>query len=348
MNRQLPFVSVIIPTYNRYIHLKDCVNSFLKLMYPADRYEIIICDNNSTDATKDVADSVGKLSAVPIIYYLEKRQGLHFARNSAAKIAGGDILYFTDDDVIADPMMLDEIVKIFDIDPKIGCATGKILPSFATPPPKWVRRYLINSLLSLTETNKHEVLMVSQNDMVFGCHEAIKRTVFSRSGGFKPEITGKICLGDGETGLNSKIRDMGYYFAYTAKSIIYHKMTTERMTLNYIVNRFGNMAYCNSYTDYRLHRRKDLIVRRMFRRNTTGVIERFAKTIVKIILGRESWHFLPAYLLYFHNRNRYDLKLLRDEGFRRMVEIDDWLAIDDDDPAIRYFTERQKSADLEF
>jgi hypothetical protein len=37
--------------------------------------------------------------------------------------------------------------------------------------------------------------------------------------------------------------------------------------------------------------------------------------------------FLPAHLVYLHNRNRFDLKLFRDSEFRRIVEIDDWLNV---------------------
>ena len=62
------------------------------------------------------------------------------------------------------------------------------------------------------------------------------------------------------TGLNIKIRSMGYRFAYTASSNIYHVIPKERMTLSYLVRRVGNQGYCDSYTEYRSHRDRRLIL----------------------------------------------------------------------------------------
>jgi hypothetical protein len=56
-------------------------------------------------------------------------------------------------------------------------------------------------------------------------------------------------------------------------------------------------------------------------------------TTAKILIGRESWRFFPAWIAYLHSKNRYDLKLLTDSTFRQMAEIDDWLT--DDPPSSR-------------
>ena len=47
-----PYVSVIIPTYNRARMLQVTLDSFLAQDYPQDRYEIIVANNNSTDDTQ--------------------------------------------------------------------------------------------------------------------------------------------------------------------------------------------------------------------------------------------------------------------------------------------------------
>ena len=51
------FVSIIISTYNRAQYIGITIDSFLRQSYPAEQYEIIICDNNSTDNTKEVIES---------------------------------------------------------------------------------------------------------------------------------------------------------------------------------------------------------------------------------------------------------------------------------------------------
>lgn len=325
MNKD-PFVSVIIPTYNRAKMLGLTIESFTGQDYPKELYEIIISDNNSNDNTRDVVAEWQAKSPVPIKYIFEKRQGVHYARNSAAKIAKGEILYYTDDDMIADTRLIEEIVKVFDLDPQIGTVTGLVLGKFDVEPPKWVTKYLINGNLSLTDKNKREELIISLDDCgVYSCHQAIKRDVFFKSGGFNPENTAGVWIGDGETGLNIKIRSLGYKFAYTSKSIIHHMIPENRTTLRYLINRVGNQGFCDSYTEYRKHRDRCKIIPLMLKRNTINLIKALGFTLIKIAMGKLSWHFLPANIMYFHKRNVYDLKLHANESFRKIVEIDDWI-----------------------
>lgn len=105
-----------------------------------------------------------------------------------------------------------------------------------------------------------------------------------------------------------------------------------RTTLKYLIKRIGNQGFCDSYTDYRNHRDKSKIISSMLKRNTIGIVKTFVSTLVQIAMSKRSWHFLPAYFMYFHKRNIYDLKLYTNESFRKKVEIDDW--INDDEQVI--------------
>mgnify|MGYP000973157067 CR=1 FL=1 len=256
-------ITVIIPTYNRAHLLPLTLDSFISQTYPKENYEIIVSDNNSTDSTKELAAQYVINSPVTVKYIFEKRQGVHYARNSAAMQSRGDILYFTDDDMIADPDLLINLVQLFSYNPKIGCVTSRILPRFEVAPPKWVQKHLINAYLSLTDNDRPEQLVISENDtMVYSCHQGIKSDVFFKSGGFNPENTAGVWIGDGETGLNIKIKAMGYLFAYISSSVIYHIIPQERMTLSYLIRRIGNQGYCDSYTDYRQHRKREKILQK--------------------------------------------------------------------------------------
>lgn len=322
-----PFVSIIIPTYNRAHLLPLTLDSFIALDYPHDHYEIIIADNNSTDTTGEViACYCARHDNIKTIF--EVRQGVHYARNSAAKVSKGDILYYTDDDMIADRNLLVEIVKVFALDPKIGTATGMIIGQFDVPPPRWVKKYLINGYLSLTGENRTEELIITPDDLVYSCHQAIRRDVFFSAGGFNPENTAGVWIGDGETGLGIKIKKQGYKFAYNAKSIIHHIIPQSRTTLRYFIGRKANQGFADSYTDYRKHRNRAKIVPLMLKRNTIILGIALSVTLLKIVLGLLSWHFFPAEIMYFYKRNVYDLRLYRYETFRRIVEIDDWVIIE--------------------
>ena len=109
-------VSIIIPTYNRSSYIVQTLNSFINQDIGLESYEIIICDNNSTDETEFVVKNFINLNSSHKIYYIkESRQGVHFARNTASKFAKGDFLYFTDDDMIANSTTLSELLILFKI-----------------------------------------------------------------------------------------------------------------------------------------------------------------------------------------------------------------------------------------
>ncbi|HEY4743502.1 MAG TPA: glycosyltransferase [Desulfuromonadaceae bacterium] len=325
MGTSLPFVSIIIPTFNRATMLPVTLDSFLAQDYPRDRYEIIIANNNSTDTTPAVIDAYCR--STPLVRSItEARQGVHYARNSAAKTARGDLLYFTDDDMVAEPALIREIVAVFQLDPLIASATGKIIGRFDVPPPPWVKRHLINQYLSLTDEGRPDETIISENDLVYSCHQAVTRPAFFRCGGFNPENTAGVWIGDGETGLGIKLKQAGYKFAYTPRSVIYHMIPPSRTTLGYLIRRIGNQGNCDAYTEYRKHRDKRRILRDLFGKHGGHYLHLLKWTLKNVLQGRESWHFIPAQLAYVYRRIRYDLRLCRDAEFRKLVEVDDWIS----------------------
>ena len=188
-----------------------------------------------------------------------------------------------------------------------------------------MKRHLINQYLSLTELDRPEEVIVSPNDLVYSCHQAILREPFFRCGGFNPENTAGVWIGDGETGLGIKLKEAGFKFAYAPKSVIYHMIPAGRTTLLYLIKRIGNQGNCDSYTDYRRHRTRKGILRDLLYRNSLGFVRTIRECVSNIRMQRESWHFLPARFAYVYRRNLYDLKLLTDAKFRKVVEVDDWL-----------------------
>jgi glycosyltransferase involved in cell wall biosynthesis len=317
-------VSVIIPTYNRAKMLGITIESFINQDYPKDQYEIIIADNNSSDNTKDVVNDWQKRSPVDIRYIFEKRQGVHFARNTAAKIAMGDVLYFTDDDMIADKDLLREIVKVFEFDTKVASVTGRVLPKWEVNPPDWVIKLCYNGLLSINDPP--EEFIISTHDCnVFSCHQAILRDVFFKSGGFNPENTAGMWIGDGETGLNIKIKQLGYKFGFNGASIIYHVIPSQRMTQSYLNQRVANQGNCDSYTQYREHNYSRTQLLKQILKHLINLIISEIKCAMNIILRRVPWRLNHAHVFYCLNRIRYDYKLIVDESWRELILKRDWI-----------------------
>lgn len=320
-------ISVIIPTYNREELLGITIESFVKQNYPKQYFEIIIADNNSNDDTKKVVEKWQKESDVNIIYLFEPRQGVHYARNSAARISSGEILYYTDDDMIADRNLLSEIIKPFQENDKVASVTGKVLPKWEVEPPQWLLECCNNGYLSLND--KGDGLFISDDDPgVWSCHQAISREAFFKSEGFNPENTAGIWIGDGETGLNLKIKKLGYKFAYNGKSITYHIIPSSRMTQEYLNKRLANQGYCDSYTGYRDIKDNEFDLLKNMNTYGDNIIKELQNYLIKRNIKDNQWHIHLAKIFYNLSRIDFDFKLVEDEKWKALVLKNDWLSND--------------------
>lgn len=95
-----PLFSIIIPTYNTKKYITQCVESFAKHNF--DDYEIIICDDGSTDGTIELLKKL-KNSYKNVIIEFNEHIGAGAARNEGIKLAKGKYIFFCDsDDFVSD------------------------------------------------------------------------------------------------------------------------------------------------------------------------------------------------------------------------------------------------------
>lgn len=121
--------SVVICTRDRAEQLKACLSSLPKQSYVP--HEVIVVDNASRDRrTREVA------LAAEVKYVREERPGLGIARNAGISNATGDIIAFTDDDVVLHPNWLERLVSAFDV-PQVAAVTGLVLPAELMTESQW-------------------------------------------------------------------------------------------------------------------------------------------------------------------------------------------------------------------
>jgi len=100
--------SFIIPAYNEEAYLSgtiDKINAIFKQLIPKIQYEIIVCDNNSTDKTSEIA----KAKHCQLVYCTER--SISKTRNTGAKIAKGDWIIFLDADSFPSVQLINDIIS---------------------------------------------------------------------------------------------------------------------------------------------------------------------------------------------------------------------------------------------
>lgn len=118
-----PPVTVVVATRERTEALAVCLDSLARLEYPD--FEVIVVDNDPV--TDNTAKLVSQRAKPGVRYVREELRGLAAAHNCGLTLAEGEIVAFTDDDVIADRHWLTEIARAFEIDANVACVTGLIM-----------------------------------------------------------------------------------------------------------------------------------------------------------------------------------------------------------------------------
>jgi len=129
--------SVCICTFNRAEALKETLRSLAAMRIPPDlSWEVIVVDNGSNDATPEVVRSFE--AALPVRCLNESQRGQTIARNTAVRNAAGDLIIWTDDDVLVDPGWLEAYVNAAQQRPGDSFFGGSIDPHFVGTPPAWL------------------------------------------------------------------------------------------------------------------------------------------------------------------------------------------------------------------
>jgi cellulose synthase/poly-beta-1,6-N-acetylglucosamine synthase-like glycosyltransferase len=108
----LPSVSVLIAAYNEEVLIEQKINSVLKSIYPAEKIEILIGSDASTDRTDDI---LKRLSVNPriTVRFFKQRSGKIAIINQLVTEAVAEILIMTDANVMFDSQTVFELVKHF-------------------------------------------------------------------------------------------------------------------------------------------------------------------------------------------------------------------------------------------
>lgn len=167
-----PKVSIVVPCYNGDRTLKACLESLQKLNFPD--YEIILVDDGSTDATRQIA------LANPKVRYFQHQQnlGLSVARNTGIAAATGEIIAFTDSDCRADENWLYYLVSDLVSNDFVAIGGPNLLPADDS--------LIAAAVMASPGGPAHVMLTDRQAEHIPGCNMAIYKWVLAEIGGFDP------------------------------------------------------------------------------------------------------------------------------------------------------------------
>ena len=100
-------VSICVCTWNRAALLDQTLTAMRQLRIPVGvEWEILVVNNQCTDDTDLILSQHAR--RLPLRRLLEAKQGLSNARNCAVAGSLGELILWTDDDVVVDPEWLSE------------------------------------------------------------------------------------------------------------------------------------------------------------------------------------------------------------------------------------------------
>jgi glucosyl-dolichyl phosphate glucuronosyltransferase len=233
-----PVASVVICTYNRSGWLDATLQS-LSGITTTRPWEIIVVDNNSADETPSVIARHTAVSAVPVTYVFEPRQGKSHALNTGIARAAGDIVVFTDDDVEVHPTWLDEACDAFSRESGIDYVGGPVTPKWEAPAPTWFDhlRSDLWGTLAILDYGPTPFIFEDCQRVPLGVNMAVRRRLVDRVGGFHPELgrRGASLLGQEQAEFFSRARACGVRGLYVPGMKVRHCVPAARLTLGYFL-----------------------------------------------------------------------------------------------------------------
>jgi cellulose synthase/poly-beta-1,6-N-acetylglucosamine synthase-like glycosyltransferase len=114
-----PTFSVIVAVFNEEAHIAAKLEDCLALEYPAERLEILVASDGSTDGTEGIVQAIARRDSRVRLVRSAGRAGKSGVQNIAVEQAGGEILLFTDAETRTRADLLRQIAGDF-ADPRVG------------------------------------------------------------------------------------------------------------------------------------------------------------------------------------------------------------------------------------
>ncbi len=223
-------ITIVLCTYNRCGFLATALSSAVASVLPESvEWEILVVDNNSQDATREVVAGFCKQYPSRIRYLFELKQGKSNALNTGIQEARGHILAFMDDDVRVEPDWLRNLTAPLREQQWAG-AGGRVVPEWLRPAPRWLSPeawYAAGPLVQFDLGSKAGELF----EPPFGTNMAFRKSIFEKCGDFLPELGPRPGseIRNEDTEFGARVLAAGERLRYEPSAIVHHPVPENRI-----------------------------------------------------------------------------------------------------------------------
>ena len=231
-------ITVILCTYNRCESLSRTLDSLAASALPgSDTWEVLVVDNNSSDWTREVVQNFSDRYPGRFRYLFEPRPGKSNALNTGIKNAHGDLLAFTDDDVIVEPAWLQNLTSSLQDSGWVGVA-GRTLPEQGFSPPPWIPRKGLYALAPLAIFDRgSEPFQLAETP--YGNNMAYRKSIVEKYGGFRVDLgprAGSLNVQKSEDSeFGTRLLEAGERLRYEPSAVLYHAVPQNRIQKSYFL-----------------------------------------------------------------------------------------------------------------
>lgn len=242
-----PGISVAVCTRDRPNDLALCLESLAAQF--SKPLEVLVIDNApATSATERLV----REKFPEFRYIREDTPGLDHARNRAIREAIGEVIAFTDDDVVADRCWIKALGRTFAADPSLGLVTGFIEPvEQETPAQIWFERYggfgrgCIRHYMQLKRAATMPWDMIGAGRLGAGANMSMRRSVFDEIGLFDPALdVGTPTRGGGDHEIFFRMLRSGWLCLYEPSAVVRHRHRRTMGELSGLLYNYGYATYC--------------------------------------------------------------------------------------------------------
>lgn len=211
-------LSVVIPTHNRCEILRKAIAGYQIQSASREILEIIVVDDGSTDSTRKVVAELSKNSMAPMRYIRQENRGPAAARNAGIREARGNLILFTDDDIIPGPDLVAEHIKWHARFPQektaiLGYVTWS--PNIGSTP--FMRWYGLEALFAYAEiADRTEV----EYQHFYTCNISLHKEFLRKNGGFDEDF--KFAAWE-DVDLGFRLNRAGMRLLYNSSAVAYHE-----------------------------------------------------------------------------------------------------------------------------